>query len=359
MAEKKSSRLVDLLTLLLTRRYGVRVQEIRRLRGYPKSAEAFHRQFERDKELLRDMGFMVAAREDPDDEARAVYYLDRGRTVLRELDFDSEELAALALARRMTAHLPLVGASVRSGLSRAGEPSLEDRAPLDVVWPAPPVIAKREESRLRHLEEAIAGDRRVRMRYQALGDAKAGTREVDPYALYLRGGAWYLLGHCHLRKAPRVFRVSRIAEVKNAGRGKGPDFVVPKDFDLERYLDRYPFEMGSQSAGRVTLHFEPHEAWRVGQGLGRRGKVQRQADGSVRLELPRAQAESVVPWVLGLGPGVRIVSPPALKQEVRRLARQVAERHDPAPRRRAPLRRAAVTGRTPASRSARRAKGGR
>jgi len=333
MAEKKSSRLVELLTLLLTRRYGVRVEEIRRLRGYPRGAEAFHRQFERDKELLRDMGFMVAAREDADDEARSIYYLDRGRTVLRELAFDSEELAALALARRLTAHLPLLGASVRTGISRAGEPSLEDRAPLDVVWAVPPVIAKREEARLRLLEEAIADDRRLRIRYQALGDTKAGAREVDPYALFLRGGAWYLLGHCHLRKAPRVFRVSRMSEARYASKGHGPDFTLPPDFELERYLNRHPFEMGSRSAGRVTLRFEPQEAWRVGQGLGRRGKVRRLADGAVRLELPEVQAESIVPWVLGLGPGVRIVSPAGLREEVRRIAGQVAERHEPSGRR--------------------------
>ena len=328
MAEKKSSRLVELLTLLLTRRYGVRVEEIRRLRGYPRGGEAFHRQFERDKELLREMGFVVATREDPDDESRNVYFLDRGRTLLRELQFDSEELAALALARRLTAHLPLLGASVRAGLWRAGEAELEDRAPSDVVCAAPPVVGKREEARHRRIEDAIADDRRLRIRYQALGDARAGAREVDPYGLYLRGGAWYLLGYCHLRKAPRVFRVSRVSEVRFASRGKGPDFQLPKHFDLAEHLDRYPFEMGSRTGGPVTLRFEPHEAWRVGQGLGRRGRVRRESDGGVLLELPEVQAESVVPWVLNLGPGVRIVSPIGLKGEVQRIAQLVAERHE-------------------------------
>ncbi len=327
MAERKSRRLVELVVLLLTRRYGVRVEEIRRLRGYPRAAEAFHRQFERDKEVLREMGFTLATREDPDDETRVIYYLDRGRTLLRELTFTPEELAALALARRLTAHLPLVGASVREGLSRVGEPALEDFAPPGVSCPPSPALGRREEARLRVLEEAVANDRRVRLRYQALGDRTAGTREVDPYALYLRGGAWYLLGHCHLRRAPRVFRVSRITEVRRARRGPGPDFSLPKGFDLTRFLDRSPFEVGAGGGGPVTLRFERPEVWRLGQGLGGRGSVARQSDGSVALTLPRVQAEALVPWVLGLGTGVRVVSPPGLRQEVRRIAERVAAMH--------------------------------
>lgn len=328
MAERKSTRLVDLVTLLLTRRYGVRVDEIRRLRGYPRNPVAFHRQFERDKELLREMGFAVATREDPDDESRSVYFLDRGRTLLREVSFTAEELAALALARRLTAHLPLVGASVRAGLSRAGEPGLEDLAPPGVNCPAPPATGRREESRLRLLEEAIARDRRLAVRYQALGESRATAREIDPYALFLRGGAWYLLAYCHLRQAPRVFRVSRFLEARFAKRGAGPDFTLPKDFDLERYVDRYPFEVGHGTGGPVTLRFEPQETWRVGQGLGRRGRVERRAGGVVDLTLARAQTEALVSWVLGLGSGVRVVGPSGVCREIERVADLVAKRHE-------------------------------
>lgn len=329
MAERKSARLIELLTLLLTRRYGVALEEIRRLRGYPRGEEAFHRQFERDKELLRDLGFAVLAREDPEDSSTTLYFLDRGRSLLSEVQFTPEELAALALARRLTAHLPLVGAAVREGLSRAGQPSLDEWGPSGVASvPAPPPAAgKREEARLRLLERAIDGDRRVRIRYRALGDSKSRARDVDPYGLYLRAGIWYLLGHCHLRKAPRVFRVSRIEDVRPASRGRGPDFELPADFDLRRYLDRYPFELGPATAGEVTIRFSPAQAWRVGTGLGRRGRVTKEADGGVRLRLAKVNPEAMMTWVLGLGRGVQVLSPAGLRNEVARLARRVAERH--------------------------------
>jgi predicted DNA-binding transcriptional regulator YafY len=150
---------------------------------------------------------------------------------------------------------------------------------------------------------------------------------VDPYALYLRGGTWYLLGHCHLRRAPRVFRVSRIEEARFATRGRGPDFRLPSDFDLDRYLDRYPFELGPATAGEVVVRFSPAQAWRVGAGLARHGRVTRDADGGVRLRLSKVNPEGLVTWVLGLGRGVQVIAPPGLRRALARAAEAVAERH--------------------------------
>ena len=328
MAERKSARLIDLLTLLLTRRYGVELGEIRRLRGYPKGEEAFHRQFERDKELLRDLGFAVVVREDADDSAATVYFLDRSKALLREIRFTPEELAALALARRLTAHLPLVGSNVREGLSRAGETALDEWATVGVSsLPAPAATGKREESKLKLLERAVASDKRLRMRYRALGDSKALAREIDPYGLYLHGGAWYVYGHCHLRRAPRRFRVNRIEDLRFATRGKGPDFALPRGFDLRRHVDRFPFELGPASSGEAVVRFAPAQAWRVGAGLGRRGRVSREVDGSVRLRLADVNPEALVTWVLGLGRGVQILSPPGLRKEIGKAARKVATAH--------------------------------
>jgi len=344
VADRKSARLIELLTLLLTRRFGAPLADIRDLRGYAGGDEAFHRQFERDKELLRELGFAVLVREDTEDPANNRYFLDPGRALLREVSFSPEELAALALARRLTAHLSLVGPAVREGLSRAGEPALGDWGPPGVASLPAPAGGKRDEARLRLLERAVAGDRRVRLRYRALGDAQSRVREVDPYGLYLRGGVWYLLGHCHWRRAPRVFRVSRVEDARFASRGRGPDFRLPADFDLRRYLDRYPFELGPATAGEVVLRFSPSQAWRVGAGLGRHGRVAREADGGVRLRLAKVNPEGLVTWVLGLGRGVQVLAPAGLRREVARLAGAVAGAHAarPAPARTTRARRPAA-----------------
>ena len=76
MAQSKSKRLVDLLTLLLASRYPVSRASIQRVAGYPKGAEAFHRQFERDKQELRGLGFPVREAGSAEDDEGG-YVLDR------------------------------------------------------------------------------------------------------------------------------------------------------------------------------------------------------------------------------------------------------------------------------------------
>ena len=59
---------------------------------------------------------------------------------------------------------------------------------------------------------AAAGERRmVRMRYRS-GHSEETEREVDPYSVLHREGYWYAVGHCHLRKGMRLFRVDRVLE---------------------------------------------------------------------------------------------------------------------------------------------------
>jgi hypothetical protein len=77
----------------------------------------------------------------------------------------------------------------------------------------------------------------------------------------------------------------------------------------------------------VTVRFGPHQAWRVGAGLGRRGRVSREADGAIRLRLEHVNPEGLISWVLGMGRDVQVVSPRGLKAEVAGAARRVAERH--------------------------------
>ncbi|MBI5014609.1 MAG: WYL domain-containing protein [Deltaproteobacteria bacterium] len=55
---------------------------------------------------------------------------------------------------------------------------------------------------------------------------------VDPYCLRVHGRDLYLLGHCHLRQEPRVFRVDRIA----AAEPLDEEYRLPAGFDPEGFL---------------------------------------------------------------------------------------------------------------------------
>jgi predicted DNA-binding transcriptional regulator YafY len=81
------------------------------------------------------------------------------------------------------------------------------------------------------MSEAAQLRQRVHLRYRsAQGDDSA--RDFDAYGLAFRGGSWFAVGWCHLRKDLRSFRLDRVLEV----RGLDSQFVRPKDFDAIGYL---------------------------------------------------------------------------------------------------------------------------
>ncbi|HEY3366640.1 MAG TPA: WYL domain-containing protein [Symbiobacteriaceae bacterium] len=67
------------------------------------------------------------------------------------------------------------------------------------------------------LEEAVADGATLHIRYRKPESDEPEDRLVDPYGLIYRAGLWYLIGHCHLRRALREFRVDRILSAQRSG----------------------------------------------------------------------------------------------------------------------------------------------
>jgi predicted DNA-binding transcriptional regulator YafY len=58
------------------------------------------------------------------------------------------------------------------------------------------------------LSTAAQAERRVHMHYRA-DKGEETERDFDPYGLGFRGGRWYAVGHCHLRRGLRSWRCLR------------------------------------------------------------------------------------------------------------------------------------------------------
>jgi len=71
--------------------------------------------------------------------------------------------------------------------------------------PLPPA-----EDVLEALRDAIARETAVDVFYQAAGKPAVAYRRISPLLLERRGGRWYLIAYCHMRRANRTFRIDRI-----------------------------------------------------------------------------------------------------------------------------------------------------
>lgn len=84
------------------------------------------------------------------------------------------------------------------------------------------------------LVDAIADQRRVHVTYQS-GSGSRWDADIDPWAIVVRHGRWYLLCHAHHVHADRAYRIDRIEQLDTLAIGAEP----PADLDPVGWLERH------------------------------------------------------------------------------------------------------------------------
>lgn len=97
------------------------------------------------------------------------------------------------------------------------------------------------------LVAAVAAGRRVRLRYRSAAGRETDG-DVDPWAVVVRYGLWYLLCFAHTPGQVRTFRIDRVASVELLANG----FRPPDDLDPVAALERH---LGSGWAFRTEVTF--------------------------------------------------------------------------------------------------------
>jgi len=232
---RPDERILQLLLLLIASARAVTRAEIfAAIPSYNTGrATAGLRKFERDKKELRELGVPIQEVDDSID----AYRIDRTAYELPPLALTEDERSALALAagaidiRSGLAYRELLDEALRK-LSYASGLSGPPKAPSDVFVTLPiRTQGKRMRRLLATLTIAVEAQKRVTLSY-ARSSGSPLERKIDPYALAYSAGDWQLVGYCHLRKAPRTFRVDRIGRLKVAPKPGTPDFDRPASWNL-------------------------------------------------------------------------------------------------------------------------------
>lgn len=114
------------------------------------------------------------------------------------------------------------------------------------------------------LVAAVAAQRQVRIGYRSEG-GRQWEEDVDPWAVVVRYGRWYLLCHSHRAGAVRAYRIDRIQTV-TAGGGQ---FRAPGDLDYVDLLEQH-LGTGWEFTTRVVFDAPCGEAARhVSPPMGR------------------------------------------------------------------------------------------
>jgi proteasome accessory factor B len=338
---QKAERLLDVAAFLLRAAEPVSWREIQEHfpADYGGSEDAAIRKFERDKAELLEIGIPVRWVAGDEDLA-AGYVIDKDEFYLPNLDLAPEDLALLYLAgsaalaqgafpyARDLAHAlnKLSFAARAPGASETAALAARDLSRGEEGELARPGDGGAVAAKLELLSQAVATKKRVHVAYEGAERGARTERDVDPYGLYQSGGAWLLVGHCHLRKALRTFHVGRIAELAlNASAPRTADFEVPKDFELRELATREIWEYAVEAPVRCTVRLEPPISPEARASFGPRATV-REEGGGLTIELTAANPEALVRHVLSLGERAELVSPPRLRERARKVLAELARR---------------------------------
>jgi proteasome accessory factor C len=293
----KLIRQLSLVAFLMAERRLLTARDVKsNVEGYSEmSDEAFARRFYSDRAELTALGVPLQSQRD-EFTGEELYTLRSEHYFLDRLDLDDDELAALQTALyylegKFAYAEPLRLALQNLALGRAGfaEPPTDTAERVRVSAPDySPELA----GRLAKLESAISKQRTVRFGYWSPRRSRAGERTVNPYALRLDDGNWYVIGHDLDRDTTRTFKVSRIrGDIRFATR-RERDFRVPADFDVEQHRIPRPWQIG-EILGRARIAVSEDTAWWVERTLSDAGTIE---DGV--FETDYATVDLLASWVL-------------------------------------------------------------
>jgi predicted DNA-binding transcriptional regulator YafY len=318
-------RMTNLVLVLLETTRPLTLREISgTVAGYPEGQEASRQAFERDKRALRELGVPLTI-EPVDSEQQVGYRILPDDYYLPDLGLDAGEEQALGFA---IAAVQLGGGAGADAIAKLGSPVTEAAlgraglrdsegpglAGLGVPGPGvAPVAVLPSLPALGLLHEALRQRAVVRFRYHDR------EREVEPFGLAFRAGAWYLVGRDRAAAggaATRTFRVDRFESIPTAGEPSG--YEPPVGTDLRDEIRLLPWS-ATEAAVEVPvaeLLVDVRQARIVATQVPSSAIAGWGTDGSLRVRLLAGDREAFVSWAVGLGDTLVVEGPPALRHAV-------------------------------------------
>lgn len=171
------------------------------------------------------------------------------------------------------------------------------------------------------LRQAIAERREVDLSYSDSA-GQSTERRVEPYSLVLKGRNWYLYAWCKARQDFRLFKLTRMTELRVTETAFAPRPVS---------LEQRPWDgawLNQDRSVALELRFDPElapavrEWFEADPGVGADGRL------TVKAVLPEN------PWLysflLSFGPGLEVVQPPHIREILRELAAGIVRKYSSA-----------------------------
>jgi len=297
-------------------------------RHYGGTAAAKEKKFGRDKRRLEALGFVLVG--EPlggGGDEQYGYRIDAYASTLRPLELAADEAAVVWTAG--TSALRLNDHPLRDALENAlrklaiGTRALPPRA-------ADPVELDGDATRpdggklLEPLLAAWENRKRVKLTYYRVATDELTEREVDLHGWAQRRGEYVFVGHCHLRRATRLFYLSRVHAVKpNTKRPGEHDYEIPDDFDIRAWSRQAVWDYRVHPPVEARVRFAGSLA-RVARELVPDASYERTPEGDRIATFGVRNLDGLARQALAWGPEAEILAPAEGRARAREILAQVA-----------------------------------
>ncbi len=141
-------------------------------------------------------------------------------------------------------------------------------------------------------------------------------RVIDPHVLIFKQNVWYTYAFCHTKQEFRLFRIGRIKSARLTGSNFEKREILRKDIPLDFYYR-------TDELCDVCLEVEKSRLPDLEEWLGV-DNIEPRGDKFVA-EISLPDDDILVNKILGLGGGVKVVSPEPLKERVLAAARKIID----------------------------------
>ena len=179
---------------------------------------------------------------------------------------------------------------------------------------ASPHVAGELSPHIPLLQEAVIGDRVVRLRYHSYEPDRVTVRDVEAHMLVFYSGDWHLIGYCRLREDVRDFRASRIDSAD----------LLAETFARRTIDDGYD-PGDNEREVRVWISEQAAHWAREEPAFG--FVSEEPEDGGFVFTFRVRDMPRLLPWILSRGAAARVLSPPDLVQRLREESRALAGRY--------------------------------
>ena len=234
-----------------------------------------------------------------------------------------DELTALMVAYRLASTVPdkklkrSCAAILKRVLARHGMGGAISMEDLEEKVSVKNIAYSRTDGRVFHqvLSHLLHG-RPLSIEYYSPHRDETTRRDILPLHLLHYMGTWHIIAHCGMKNDLRDFVVSRIMSLRPSDRELAPHFSAAQ---VKAYIRRNFGIMHSAETHQVRLRFAAAVApWVAEQVWHPTQELEREPDGALILSFPVADFREIKREVLRHGAQAEVLSPPALRDEIRR-----------------------------------------